>query len=158
MVNALNKLSITLTAAMCLSACASSVPSNFVYETSLRGEQGWIGAATRKNSAAALLDGGIVTDPNESLAKELPDADVKIRRWGLVYLSKNWKRYQVVLDADISEAGQLKVKCRLTSPEKLSDAPTLPELRANEGAEVQRRLNDLVKACAAKHREADMNG
>ena len=135
-----------------LSACASSVPSNFVYDTSLRGEQGWIGAASRKSSAAALLNGGVVNDPNESLANELPDAEVKVRRWGLVYLSKNWKRYQVVLDADISQRDKQTVKCRLVSPEKLSDAPTLPELRANEGAEVQRRLAELVTACAAKQR------
>jgi len=136
-------------AALILTACASSVPSNFVYETSLRGEQGWMGAATRKASAEALLAGGVVTDPNLALAAAMPDAEIKLQRWGLVYFSKNWKRYHVVLDADVIREDE-KVKCRLTSPQELSDAPTLAELRANDGAEIQQRLTELVKSCAAQ--------
>jgi len=147
MASPLNKLLIAGLAAALLAACASSVPSNFVYDTSLRGEQGWIGASSREASAKALLDGGVVQDPNESLRAALPDAEVNLQRWGLVYFSKNWKRYKVVLDADVTRDGE-KVKCRLTSPERLSDAPTLSELRADDGAEIQRRLDGLVAACA----------
>lgn len=136
-------------ALLSLTACASSIPSNFVYETSLRNEQGFIGAANRKGSAEALLNGGVVIDPNTSLQAALPMAQVKVRRWGLVYLSKNWKRYQAVLDADVTRDGKI-IKCRMMSPDTLSGAPTLPEMRANDGTELQRRLSDLVKACAAQ--------
>ena len=135
---------------VCLTACTtSSGPSNFVYETSLRTEQGFIGSADRKASAEALLSGGVVMDPNKSLQAALPDAEVEIRRWGLVYQSKNWKRYQAVLDADVTRDGE-KTKCRLRSPDTLNSAPTLPEMRANGGAELQRRLSELVAACAAQ--------
>ena len=136
-------------AAVCLTACASSVPSNFVYETSLRTEQGFIGSANRDASAKALLSDGVVKDPNQSLQAALPDAEVKVRRWGLIYQSKNWKRYQAVLDADVTRGGQ-KTKCRMRSPDTLETAPTLPEMRANGGAELQRRLSELVTACAAQ--------
>ena len=136
-------------AAVCLTGCASSVPSNFVYETSLRTEQGFIGSANRETSAKALLSDGVVMDPNQSLQAALPDAEVKVRRWGLVYQSKNWKRYQAVLDADVTRDGE-KTKCRLRSPDTLNSAPTLPEMRANGGAELQRRLSELVAACAAQ--------
>ena len=88
-------------------------------------------------------------DPNKSLQAALPDAEVEIRRWGLVYQSKNWKRYQAVLDADITRGGE-KIKCRMRSPDTSAGAPTLPEMRANGGAELQRRLSELVTACAAK--------
>ena len=135
---------------LCLGGCASSpVPSSFVYETSLRTEQGFIGSANRKASAEALLSGGVVIDPNKSLQAAVPSAQVKLRRWGLVYLSKNWKRYQAVLDANITQDGKT-TKCRMTSPNTLEGAPTLAEMRANDGAELQRRLSDLVKACAAQ--------
>ena len=136
--------------AILLSGCAtSSGPSNFVYETSLRDEQGFIGAGNRKASEKALLGGGVVMDPQTSLQAALPAAKVKVRRWGLVYLSKNWKRYQAVLDADITRDGK-KTKCRLTSPETRVGAPTLPQMRANDGEELQRRLSELVKSCAAQ--------
>lgn len=150
MVSQLNRVIIGGIAILGVTACASSTPSNFVYETSLRGEQGWIGAADRKSSAAALLNGGAVKDPGAALVNAFPDAEVKLRRWGLVYFRNNWKRYQVVLDADVSMADQPTVKCRMASPEKLSGAPTLPDLLANDGAEVQRRLEGLIRACAAK--------
>ena len=137
-----------------LSGCATSTgPSNFVYETSLRTEQGFIGSANRKASADALLSGGVVKDPNKTLQAALPDAQVKVRRWGLVYLSKNWKRYQAVLDADVTRDGK-KIKCRMSSPDTpedtLTSAPTLQQMRANGGAELQRRLSELVTACAAQ--------
>ena len=135
--------------AILLSACATSTErSNFVYETSLRDEQGFIGAGNRKASEKALLSGGVVTDPQTSLQTALPAAQVKVRRWGLVYQSKNWKRYQAVLDADVTRDGQ-KTKCRMRSPDTLESAPTLPEMRANNGEELQRRLSELVAACAA---------
>lgn len=95
------------------------------------------------------MSGGVVMDPNKSLQAALPDAEVEIRRWGLVYQSKNWKRYQAVLDADVTRDGE-KTKCRLRSPDTLNSAPTLPEMRANGGAELQRRLSELVAACAAQ--------
>ncbi len=142
-------------AVLVLTACASSVPSNFIYETSLRGEQGFIGRSEKISAAETLLDGGRVSDPAPELRAALPGATVKLRNWGVRYFEKNWNRYQVVLNADISETGQRKVKCRLVSPEKLTDAPTLRELRANDGAEVQRRLEALVKACAAQHKQAN---
>ena len=148
MVSELSRVSLIVVAA-CLAACASSVPSNFVYETSLRTEQGFIGSANRETSAKALLSDGVVIDPNQSLQAALPDAEVKVRRWGLVYQSKNWKRYQAVLDADVTRDGQ-KTKCQMRSPDTLESAPTLPEMRANGGAELQRRLSELVAACAAK--------
>lgn len=149
MVNALNRVCLIFAAGVCLTGCASSGPSNFVYETSLRTEQGFIGSADRKASAEALLSGGVVMDPNQSLQAALPDAEVKVRRWGLVYQSKNWKRYQAVLDADVTRDGE-KIKCRMRSPDTLTGAPTLPEMRANNGAELQRRLSELVADCAAK--------
>jgi len=147
-VGSLSRVCLIL-AAVCLTGCASSVPSNFVYETSLRTEQGFIGSANRETSAKALLSDGVVMDPNQSLQAALPDAEVKVRRWGLVYQSKNWKRYQAVLDADVTRDGE-KTKCRLRSPDTLNSAPTLPEMRANGGAELQRRLSELVAACAAQ--------
>jgi len=144
-----NLLFVSVMAISLMACVTSSLPSNFVYETSLRNEQGFIGAANRKASADALLSGGVVIDPNESLKSSLPDAEVKVRRWGLVYLSKNWKRYQAVLDADIIQNNQ-KTKCRLAWPETLDAAPTLPEMRANNGAVLQRELEGLVAACLAK--------
>ena len=108
-----------------------------------------MGAAARAASAEAVLEGGIVADPKIALTRALPNAEVKLRRWGLTYFSNNWNRYQVVLDADITR-DNAKVRCRMTSPERISDAPTLTELRANDGAEIQRRLTKLVKACAVK--------
>ena len=114
------RLTLLLISGIWLSSCATqSLPSNFVYETSLRTEQGFIGSANRKASAEALLSGGVVSDPNISLQAALPDAEVKVRRWGLVYLSKNWKRYQAVLDADITQ-GDEKTKCRMSAPESLA--------------------------------------
>jgi len=79
----------------------------------------------------------------------MPDADVRVKRWGISYFSKNWSRYQAVLEADISRDGET-IKCRSRSPETPTGAPTLNEMRAENGAELQRRLTELVTACAAE--------
>lgn len=133
-----------------LTACATSdVPSNFVYDTSLRNEQGWIGASNRTASAETLLSGGVVTDPTLALQAALPEADIRLKRWGMAYFSKDWKAYQAVLDADIRRDGET-VKCRMRSPEDHEAAPSPTEMRADNGAVLQRRLTKLVQACAAK--------
>jgi len=133
-------------AGLSLSACASSLPPNFVYETSLRGEQGLPGRAERLNSAESLLEGGVVQDPTEALQAAFPDADVKVKRWGLRYFSSNWARYQIVLDADIEE-DDVKTRCREVSTDTPVGAPTLEKALADNGAETQRHLETLVRAC-----------
>lgn len=127
-------------------ACASSFPSNFEYTTSLRGEQGFIGLGERTAAGQALLDGGVVTDPALALRAAFPDAEVKLRKWGLRYFDKNWSRYQLVLEADILR-GADKIKCREVSPDTPVGAPTLTELTQNKGAELQRGLEALTQAC-----------
>lgn len=131
-----------------LSACATfqPIPNDFLYETSLRGEQGFPGRADRVKAAEALLQGGVVTDPARALKAALPDKDIKIRQWGLRYFNADWTRYQVILDADIS-AGDSRVKCRGVSSETPVGAPVLKELKADNGALLQAYLNDLVQAC-----------
>lgn len=142
--------SLGLLAVYPLVGCAtSSVPSNFIYETSLRGEQGLIGRSERLDAASSLLEAGGVNDPQTPLRKALPNATVDVKQWGVKYFSSNWARYQTVLEANIELADQT-VKCRLKSPETPVGAPTLQQLRAHDGAELERRLNDLVTACLAE--------
>jgi len=137
-----------IVAALVLSACAStSVPSNFVYETSVRGEQGFIGARARHKSATTLLAAGQVRDPEIGLKAALPDAVVKVKRWGLTYFPKNWARYSVILEADIRQADQI-TKCRLRSAETAVGARTLDELQAKNGLALQKDLEVLISACA----------
>ena len=145
----MRKTTCLLIAALLGGCAATSVPPNFLYETSLRGEQGFIGRAERLESAESLLEAGGVSDPSLALAAALPDRDVEVKRWGLKYFGSDWTRYQTVLDANIKD-GDETVKCRLATPENHDAAPTLDKLRANEGVELQRRLDELVKACTAK--------
>jgi len=128
------------------SGCASSLPSNFVYETSLRGEQGLPGRAQRLNSAKTLLAESGAKDPEIALQAALPDAEVKVKRWGVKYFGKDWARYQVVLDADIKR-GDNKTKCRESSTEEPVGAPLLDELLANDGAEFTRQMESLAEKC-----------
>lgn len=149
MASALNRAFIGWSVALTLTACASSVPSNFQYETSLRGEQGFMGRSDKISAAESVLEAGVVTDPALSLRAAFPDADIRVRKWGLRYFRANWARYQVVLDVDIKHGDDTK-KCREVSTETPVGAPTLNELTANNGAEIQQRLMELVKACAGK--------
>ena len=129
-----------------LTGCASSVPSNFLYKTSLRGEQGFPGRWERLASASDLLAKSERQNPQMALQSALPDAEVKVKRWGLTYFGKDWERYQVVLDADIKR-GEEKVKCRETSTETPVGAPSLNALLANDGAEFTRQMEALIEAC-----------
>ena len=138
--------SLFLVAVLVLVCCASSLPSNFEYKTSLRGEQGFLGRVDSVKSAESLLAAGVVIDPALALRAALPDADVKVRQWGLRYFDADWTRYQVVLDADIG-TGKTRTKCREVSSDGPVGAPTLRELRANDGAELQKQLKALVTAC-----------
>lgn len=135
--------------AFVLTACASTAPSNFTFETSVRGEQGFIGLPDKISAAEAILDAGVVKDPALALRAALPKADVKVRQWGLKYFGADWVRYQVVLDADITQ-GDDTIKCREVSTETPVGAPTLNELTVNDGAELQRQLESLVQACVAQ--------
>jgi len=116
-------------AALFLCACASSIPSNFIYETSLRGEQGLPGRAARLDSAKTLLVESGAKDPEIALQTALPDAEIDVKRWGLKYFGKDWTRYQVVLDANIKrpnmKGGKEKTRCRETSTEGPVGAPLL---------------------------------
>ena len=132
-----------------LSACASSVPSNFLYQTSLRGEQGLPGRAERLDAAESFLDKSKVLDPESALKAALPDAEIKLKRWGLRYFGSDWARYVVVLDADI-DMGETKTRCREASKETPVGAPTLDELLADDGAEFGRQMEGLIAACLAK--------
>ena len=134
--------------ATALSACATlkSIPNNFLYDTSLRGEQGFPGRAERVTAAEALLEGGVVVDPAPVLKAALPDKAIKLRQWGLRYFNTDWTRYQVILDADIG-TGKTRVKCRGVSSDTPVGAPTLKELKANNGALLQDYLSGLVQAC-----------
>ena len=149
MANRFNRAALIWVGALVLTACASSVPSNFQYDTSLRGEQGFVGRADKISAAEALLDAGVVTDPEIALQAALPNSEIDIRTWGLRYFKSDWIRYQVVLDANI-ERGDMKIKCREVSTETPVGAPTLKELRANDGAALQAQLNKLVAACVAE--------
>lgn len=147
-ISTVNQLSraFLIWAALGLAACASSVPSNFSYETSVRSQQGFIGQPDKISAAESLLNAGVVTDPILALEAALPDADIKVRNWGLRYFGSNWSRYQVVLDADIRR-GDSKVKCREVSTKTPVGAPTLNEILADGGVEMQRQLQRLVADC-----------
>lgn len=134
-----------------LSACASfkSLPANFMYENSLRGEQGFPGRAQKTKSGEAVLNGGVVLDPLPGLQAALPDKAIKLRQWGLRYFNADWTRYQVVLNADIG-TGKTRVKCRGVSSETPVGAPVLKELLADNGALFQEYLEELAQACIAQ--------
>lgn len=136
-------------AALALTACASSAPSNFEYRTSLRGEQGFIGRADRIEAEETLLSAGVVTNPIVAMRAALPHANVRVSKWGLRYFDANWARYQVVLRADIGR-GDDTIKCREVSTKTPVGAPTLNELLDNNGAELQAQLNRLTLACISK--------
>ena len=142
----------TLLCPIGLVSCASSVPSNFQYETSLRNQQGFIGQANRMSGAESLLNAGVVTDPLLALTAALPDADIKVRNWGLRYFGSNWSRYQVALDVDI-EQDDKKTKCREVSTDTPVGAPTLNALLANDGLEFQRQLERLVADCVVQSKD-----
>jgi len=146
--------------AMCLggvlTACATSLPSNFVYETSLRGEQGWPGRAQRLDSAKTLLTQSGAMDPKAALQAALPDAEVKVKRWGLEYFGDDWARYKVVLDADIKQSDD-KIRCRETSAETSENAFLLDELLENDGAEFVRQMEAVVAGCVTKASAATKN-
>jgi len=131
-----------------LSACATAqLPDGFVYESSLRGQQGWYGAGERRAEAADLLASGVVTSPQEALEHALPDAEVNLQQWGVTYFQSDWTRYRLILKADVTRDGET-TKCRLSHPETVKDAPLLRELTANGGEELQAGLERLVTACA----------
>ena len=131
-----------------LMGCASSISSNFIYETSLRGEKGWPGRAERLDSMQSFLDKPNVMDPEAALRAALPEAEVNVKRWGLKYFGKDWTRYQILLDVDI-ERGDEKTKCREVSTEGPVGAPTLDEVLANDGAEFAQALEDLIAICVS---------
>lgn len=139
-------------AVVAVTACASSLPPNFEYKTSLRGEQGFIGTSQRVNSAESILSGGLVTDPALALRTALPDANVTVRKWGLRYFDSDWARYQIVLDVDV-ERGKDAIKCREVSSVDPAGAPTLTELTAGNGIELQRQLDTLVAACVGQFKD-----
>jgi len=116
-------LYVAWAALLALAACVSSIPSNFHYETSVRGERGLEGTFQRQALVTELLD-----------------------KWGLKYFSKDWVRYQVILEADIKDDGA-DVKCREVSTETPVGAPTLKELLANDGMELQAELTKLISVC-----------
>lgn len=146
MASLLNRSAVFL-AALTLSACASSsVPKSFVYDTSLRGQQSWMGASARLKASDALLAQGVVTDPQVTLETALPEAEVKLGEWGLRYFDSDWTRYAAVLAVDVTR-GDEATKCRLSDPETVADAPLLKELTANGGADLQARLDRLVALC-----------
>jgi len=134
-----------------LSACGTfkSLPDNFVYDTSLRGEQGLLGRAERVKSADTLLQAGSVTDPAAALKSAFPDKEVKVRQWGLRFFNSDWTRYQVVFDADV-DAGKTRTKCREVSTEGPVGAPTLKALRAENGRGFKDELQALFQACIEK--------
>ncbi len=136
--------------ALFLAACATpSLPKAFVYDTSVRGEQGFVGTSDRAKAAASLLAAGVVTDPTAGLQAALPDAQILMRRWGVSYFPQDWTRYQVVMEADIRRDDAI-TKCRMGSPETPVGAMTLAQVRENDGAALQAVLKDLVAACVAE--------
>ena len=112
------------------------------------------GRAQRLNSAKTLLAESGAKDPEIALQAALPDAEVKVKRWGLKYFGKDWARYQVVLHADIKhpiiKGGDSKTKCRESSTEGPVGAPVLDELLANDGAGFLRQMEGLIAGCVAK--------
>jgi len=143
----LNKALIWGVLGLGLSACATAdLPEGFVYETSLRGQQGWYGAGERRAAGAELLATGVVTSPQQALETALPDAEIDVQQWGLTYFQKDWARYRMVLDADVTRDGET-TKCRLSTPDTHEDAPSLDDLRAEGGRAVQAALEGLVATC-----------
>lgn len=143
-----NLLSSLFVAAF-LTSCASSLPSNFEYKSSVRGERGLEGVIGREKVVSSLFEAGVVKDPAIAFAEALPDSNVNVRKWGLRYFGSDWVRYQVRLDADILR-GDEHVKCREVSTEDPVGAPTLPELLADDGLKFQRELENLIAACLAQ--------
>lgn len=137
---------LILCTAFALSSCASSIPANFHYETSVRGEQGLEGTFKRQARVKALLEAGVVQPPKTALEQALPGADISVRKWGLTYFSKDWVRYQVMLEADI-KGDDDTIKCQEVSTETPVGAPTLKELLSNDGAGLQAELTKLISAC-----------
>ncbi len=88
-----------------------------------------------------------MTSPQAALETALPNAAVDLRKWGVSYFDRDWTRYRVLLEADIQTDKQT-VKCRLSEPDTVKDAPLLREFEANDGALIQSRLNKLVATCA----------
>jgi len=88
-----------------------------------------------------------VTLPQAALETALPNAAVDLRKWGVSYFDRDWTRYRVLLEADI-QTNKQTVKCRLSEPETVEDAPLLRELEADGGRLVQDSLNKLVATCA----------
>jgi len=151
MVRDLNKTPILCLAAIIMSACASSIPPNFQYESSVRGERGVEGTIGRQKVLTPLFEAGVVRNPSLALQKALPDADISVRKWGLRYFGADWVRYQVRLDADITAEDET-IKCREVSTETPVGAPTLPELLDNNGIKLQAQLSALVESCVEKAR------
>ena len=149
----MNRIAAPLLSVLLLSACASSLPPDFIYETSLRGEQGLPGRAQRLDSAKILLAESGVNDPEVTLQAALPDADIKVKRWGLKYFGKDWTRYQVVFDADIKRGDEI-TKCRESSTDGPVGAPLLDDLLADDGAEFSQQMEGLIAVCVAKQRKS----
>ncbi len=137
---------MTVCVAFSVTSCASSIPAIFHYETSVRGERGLEGTFKRQARVKALLDAAVVKSPKDALEQALPGADISLRKWGLTYFSKDWVRYQVMLEADIKRDDE-SIKCREVSTETPVGAPTLPELLDNDGAALQAELSKLISAC-----------
>lgn len=136
--------------AVALTGCATGgAPSDFVYETTARKQQGVIGTAARDRAAQALLSAGVVQDPEGDLIAALPNAEVNLRRWGLHYFDENWNRYHAVLDADVKTSDG-KTKCRLRGPDAVEDAPSFDEITAEGGTLLQAQLEALVQLCASE--------
>lgn len=146
MANPLNK-ALLFFAVCCLAGCASAdLPDDFVYETSLRGQQGWYGGKARDSAAARLLSKGAVTSPEPIMETALPLAEINLKEWGVRYFDEDWTRYRVVLLVDVKQGDQ-KTRCRLSEPESVKDAPLLRELHADDGALIQKSLETLVATC-----------
>lgn len=144
----LNKALILGVLGLSVNACATvDLPDEFLYETSLRGQQSWYGAGERRAAGAELLAAGVVTSPQQALETALPNAEIELRQWGITYFQKDWARYRTVLEADVTQDGTT-TKCRLSTPETAEDAPRLEDLRAEGGVAVQAALERLVARCA----------
>lgn len=87
-----------------------------------------------------------MTSPQAAFETVLPNAEINLRQWGVSYFNKDWTRYRVLVEADIRQ-NEETVKCRLSEPENIEDAPLLRELEADGGELFQKSLNILVAAC-----------
>ena len=128
------------------------MPSSFHYETSVRGERGLEGTFQRQARVTELLEAGVVKNPKDALEQALLGADISLRKWGLQYFSKDWVRYQVILEADIKHDDGT-IKCRQVSTETPVGAPKLKELLGNDGTQLQAELTKLVYACVNQVRD-----